>query len=596
MKNSKNFGTNVKGDLTIDDIKAGVPLYHRPQDSRTSDPLAIINSLMKVGFSREYTGANGGNMYGPGVYNVYTLRSSNESARGYGKYIIKSFLLGGYVDFLIFNEDMAKEVYGNDWPIDIQIKKLFPEKLCNEVFSRFNVTNATPYRRHGLYNIGRLYMNNNSSVNMVRTSNIAVQITDFLGSRINQTRVRGIVYSGNHDGECAFVRNFSDVIPFYYSKDNGRTWIKGITDELIWRAGHNTDVEATLKHSVDDEGKKNFTDTAERSINGFVIVYKGGKANYFEVANNNLISDVWFDYAGNFNEDGIAQVLYKGKKLYIENTGEEGDERFIVGDNEEGPICYLNDLPGQMLSESLFNEICEETLNEAQQLVDNFNLVANLMTYNSSDDFYFVQIIKRYKDNPNDDKTQGNYHAGGWYLKGYRIRSVDELFSLKDEIINLCKQNNARAYVTVNSRSEKETNDFIRIYRKKYKPSDPRHIHADDIIPGQAKDGPAWKGQRSRLFLDVDVPQDANGPGGRNIWDEVRYMLDMVGIKPIAEYETPSGGLHIILPDKDDKRMYYLKRLFSKFDNWKNRGKLATVHPNVDGKIILYSNVITKGY
>ena len=36
--------------------------------------------------------------------------------------------------------------------------------------------------------------------------------------------------------------------------------------------------------------------------------------------------------------------------------------------------------------------------------------------------------------------------------------------------------------------------------------------------------------------------------------------------------------------------LYYLKRLFSKFDNWKYKGKLATVHPNVDGKIILYSN------
>ena len=87
-----NFGTNVKGDLTKNDIKSGVPLYHRPKDSKTGDALAIINSLMKYGFSREYTGDNGGNMYGPGVYNVYTLRSSNESARGYGRFIVKSLM------------------------------------------------------------------------------------------------------------------------------------------------------------------------------------------------------------------------------------------------------------------------------------------------------------------------------------------------------------------------------------------------------------------------------------------------------------------------------------------------------------------------
>lgn len=591
-----NFGTNVKGDLTKNDIKSGVPLYHRPKDSKTGDALAIVNSLMKYGFSREYTGDNGGNMYGPGVYNVYTLRSSNESARGYGRFIVKSYLLGGYQDFLIFNEDMAKEVYGNDWPIDKQIQKLFPPKLAKDVFDRFGVTNSTPSRSEhgGLYKRGRLYMNNNSTTR-VRTSDIAVSITTYLGSKINQTKVRGIVYSGNHDGECAFVRNFSDVVPFYYSKDNGKTWIEGITDNLIWRAGHNTDVEATLKNSVDDNGKKNFSDTADRSINGFVIVYKNNKANYFEVATNKLISNVWFDYAGNFNNDDIAEVLYNNHKLWLQKVDDEED-RFIVGSDEEGPLCYLKDLPKQMLSETLFQNIVKEALNEGQQLIDNFNMITNMLTFNSPDDFYFVQIMKRYKDNPNDDRSKGNYHGGAWYLKGYRIKSADELMKLKPEIIKMCHDNNARAYITVNTRSEKETNDFIKIYRKKYRPTDPRHIYADDIIPGQAKDGPSWKGKRPRLFLDVDVPKDAKGPDGRNIWDEVRYMLQMVGITPIAEYETPSGGLHIILPDKEDQRLYYLKRLFNKFDNWQYKGRLATVHPNIDGKLILYSNVQTKGY
>ena len=223
-------------------------------------------------------------------------------------------------------------------------------------------------------------------------------------------------------------------------------------------------------------------------------------------------------------------------------------------------------------------------------------MIANLLNFNSPDDFYFVQIIKRFKDNPNDDRSQGNYHAKSWFLKGYRIRSVDELLKLKPEIIKICHENNARAYITINSRSEKETNDFIKIYRKKYPSTDPRYIHADDIIPGQAKDGPSWKGKRNRLVLDIDVSKDTNGSDGHNIWDEVRYMLKTIGITPIAEYETPSGGLHIVLPDKEDKRILYLKKLFTKFDNWKYKGRLSTVHPNVDGKIILYSNVQTKGY
>ena len=107
----------------------------------------------------------------------------------------------------------------------------------------------------------------------------------------------------------------------------------------------------------------------------------------------------------------------------------------------------------------------KKTLTEAQQLIDNFDMIANMLNFNSSDDFYFVQIIKRFKDNPNDDKTKGNYHGGAWYLKGYRIKSTDELLKLKPEIIKMCHDNNARAYITINSRSEKETNDFIKINR-----------------------------------------------------------------------------------------------------------------------------------
>ena len=132
-ENGEDFGVNVKGELTIDDIKQGEVVYHRPKDSRDSNPLSVINSLMKNGFSREYTGSNGGNMYGPGVYNVYSLRSSNDRATGYGRFIVQSYVLGGFKDFLIFNIDMAKKVYGDEWPIITQIKKLMPSRLAYKV-------------------------------------------------------------------------------------------------------------------------------------------------------------------------------------------------------------------------------------------------------------------------------------------------------------------------------------------------------------------------------------------------------------------------------------------------------------------------------
>ncbi len=325
-QNAFDFGPNVKGELTIDEIKRGEPLYHRPKDAAGDDPYAVIRSLMKYGFSREYTGSNGGNMYGPGVYNVYSLGSSIHSASGYGRFIVKSYLLGGYQNFLIFNKDMAKRVYGSNWPIENQIRMLMPPKLAEAVIRSV-----------------RLYMNDNSTCNHIKTSVPAVAVTNYLGSRISQTKIRGIIYSGGHDGNCAFVRNFSEVVPYSYSTDNGKTWQVGISDELVWRAGHDTDVKANLQNARDEKGHKIFADTAERSINGYVITYnKDNKANYFEVAKNKLISDVWFDFASNFDENGEAEVLYKGKKLKISKYD---DGNYVVTDFDGMPICYLNDLP-----------------------------------------------------------------------------------------------------------------------------------------------------------------------------------------------------------------------------------------------------------
>lgn len=242
----------------------------------------------------------------------------------------------------------------------------------------------------------------------------------------------------------------------------------------------------------------------------------------------------------------------------------------------------------------------EQLLREAQNLVDNFARVENLLEFNSADDFYFVQIIKRYKDNPDDNEKaigikNGTYHGGAWYLKSWRIRSVEELRQIRDEVIRECEANNARAYISLNSRSEKGTNDFIKLYVSKFAPGDPRIAHADDIVPGQAKSGPAWRNERLRLFLDIDCPKNTQ-VYGYNIWDETREMLRKYNIRVLDEYETPSGGLHIILANKNNKNLIPFKKELLKFDNWIDKHLLATVHPNEDGKIILYSNVKTKEY
>ena len=238
------------------------------------------------------------------------------------------------------------------------------------------------------------------------------------------------------------------------------------------------------------------------------------------------------------------------------------------------------------LKETIKQLIRESLAESVQTKIDNFDRIEKYLEFkNPDDDFYFVQIIKRRKDNMHDDKRQGNYRNGSWYLGSYRITSAEQLMQLKPEIIAICEKNNARAYMCINARSMKQTDERVKFI----KTTKPWADHVEDRVAGEAKDGPNWKGQRLRLVIDIDT-------NDKNVWDEVHYILNMCKIDILDEYETPSGGLHIILPNKEERNFEYAKILFRKFDNFQDVGRNALVHPNPDAKMILYSNTRTEGY
>ena len=82
----------------------------------------------------------------------------------------------------------------------------------------------------------------------------------------------------------------------------------------------------------------------------------------------------------------------------------------------------------------------------------------------------------------------------------------------------------------------------------------------------------------------------------RTEWDETKKRLNSAGVKIAAEYETPSGGLHVILNNKNNRNLPDLYKGFRDFDGGYDRGPQSTVHPSEDIKMVLYSNVVNEGY
>lgn len=79
-------------------------------------------------------------------------------------------------------------------------------------------------------------------------------------------------------------------------------------------------------------------------------------------------------------------------------------------------------------------------------MIDNIQLILPFLKFESKDDFYYLQILQRKKENP----QLGNNSR---VIKNYYITSEQYLLDRYDEIKKLCEVFNARAMIRLNKRS-----------------------------------------------------------------------------------------------------------------------------------------------
>lgn len=212
--------------------------------------------------------------------------------------------------------------------------------------------------------------------------------------------------------------------------------------------------------------------------------------------------------------------------------------------------------------------------------IDNFDLVKRIMNYQSDDDVYFVQIIKRKKDNPNMYFA----HNACDYLTYYLFKSIEEFESKKDEIKTICKKTNSRAYIYLNKRSADAVNNYAtNVLRDRFlRHRNEKHLlgHEVEFAAGQSKDWP----DREICFLDIDSNDE-------NIYKEVVSQLNINNIKPLATYRSTNNGWHIILPNKEDAKKLDFRKI-----NKGIYGRMATVGLEIDKPSLLYCYLKPFGY
>jgi len=213
-----NIDTELKEVIT----SGSVIVYHRT--GKNGSPVqGIAADGYRVG---------SGDMYGVGVYTTYDLQSqlNNNMRSTYGNIIIESKVLS-MKDFLIFDYDMAKRIYGNkNYTLSRQLRLIFGNEFKNIDNKELKELIIFGDEQRDI-NIDIKKLEELLSVSKY-SSDVAWRFYKKYENIIS--KLRGIVFTGQNDGRVLVSYDRKNVEPLRYTLDEGKTW-KNIINKNIYQ-------------------------------------------------------------------------------------------------------------------------------------------------------------------------------------------------------------------------------------------------------------------------------------------------------------------------------------------------------------------------
>lgn len=242
----------------------------------------------------------------------------------------------------------------------------------------------------------------------------------------------------------------------------------------------------------------------------------------------------------------------------------------------------------------------------ANKHVDEFGSFKNLFENIKDNEFYYVFVINREKDENEDEMKIENYDSSlPWvfdfaiFRSGWCITSYEELIEKESEIKALCEEKHARAYITINPRTYSEVKEIAEKIRTKWNRGDFSFMYAATFgeFFNYYEEGwvmtdeyAEWLNKHPRVLVDVDIDSE-NG-----LKDVYNLLIDN-NINIIATAETTHGGVQFVTETDEVKNLD-----FSEFDVYERVGREycgpndpycePAVHCLDDIAINLYSNLV----
>lgn len=168
-------------------------------------------------------------------------------------------------------------------------------------------------------------------------------------------------------------------------------------------------------------------------------------------------------------------------------------------------------------------------------MIDNFTLINDLLDFSEKGTFYFVQILKRRKENP-EMKT------GTSVVDNFYFYSSEDLEKLREKIVERCTKHNARAYINLNRLDlEKVAMYTVKqcmeyIIQKDFKSVKNAYATVCGSHHSEAE---------KRWLIDVDAEVLHRKDDIRKIVEDLQKKITKNSYRILAEVPTRSG-MHII--------------------------------------------------
>jgi len=166
-------------------------------------------------------------------------------------------------------------------------------------------------------------------------------------------------------------------------------------------------------------------------------------------------------------------------------------------------------------------------------MINNLDIIKPLLNLTEEGDFYMLYILKRKKDQPEDERDN---HQSSRTIKTYCIDSLEYLESKYEEIIQLSELFNARAYIHVQKQNHKDVAlDMMILLAERIKNGQHDQKNLFESVVGKVKR------MENRWIVDIDDKDEKELAKVISVVDETRP----IGSKVEAVIPT-KNGYHLI--------------------------------------------------